>query len=94
MQLLFAQGLLLDARTLNISATGMGIVTDGPIAPGTTFALRCHLQVNGSRAELVTPVRVMHSVFSSSEGGFVVGLSFSGQSPEAARLVAASLKKA
>lgn len=88
-QLLFAQGLVLDARTLNISATGMAIVTDGPIAPGTSFALRCHVLLNGARQELVVSVRVAHSVFSNSDGGFVVGLSFAAQSTEAAQLIAA-----
>jgi hypothetical protein len=90
-KLVFAQGLVLDARTLNVSTTGMAIATDGPMAPGTSFALRCYVPVNGARMELVTQVRVVHSVFSSSEGGFVIGLLFSGQSPEAASLVAAVL---
>ena len=90
-QLLLPQGLVMDARTLNISTTGMAIVTDGPIVAGTTLTLRCHLLVNGTRSELITPVRVVHSVFSNSDGGFVLGLVFGAQSADAARLFAAAL---
>jgi len=92
-QLLLPHGLSLDARTLNLSATGMAVVTDGPIAPGTRLAMRCHLLVQGARSELVTTASVVHSVFSNSEGGFVIGLAFHEQSAEASRLVALALMR-
>lgn len=42
-QLLLQGGLLLDVRTLNLSSSGMAIVTDGPDSPGATFMLRCFI---------------------------------------------------
>lgn len=75
-QLLVRAGLLMDARSLNISESGMAIVTDGPLAPGLVLTLRCFLLVAGERVELITQARVVHSVFSNAEGGFAVGLAF------------------
>ncbi|MGM9480245.1 PilZ domain-containing protein [Roseateles sp. NT4] len=67
-QLHIREGLLMDARTLNISESGMAIVTDGPLVPGLVLTSRCHLLVAGERVELATQVRVVHSVFSNADG--------------------------
>lgn len=88
-QLLLVAGLIVNARTSNISASGIALVTDGPISAGTSLTMRCHVLVNGARQELITPVRVAHSVFSSADSGFVVGFAFTGQSAAAASLITA-----
>ncbi|KQY88268.1 PilZ domain-containing protein [Pelomonas sp. Root1444] len=90
-QLLFQEGLLLEARTLNLSISGMAIVADGPVAPGTTFALRCFLPVAGSKVELVTQARVVHSIFSNAEGGFAIGIVFVKPSVEVLSLISRAL---
>lgn len=87
-QLLLRNSLLLDARALNLSISGMAIAADGPIAPGTAVALRCFLPLGGSKMELLTQARVVHSVFSNAEGGFAIGLVFVDLSAEATGLIA------
>lgn len=91
-QLLLQGGLLLNARTLNLSSSGMAIVTDGPIAPGTTFMLRCLIGPGGTKAELITKVRSVHSVYSRAEAGFVTGLAFVSLSVSANELITSALR--
>ncbi|KQV49479.1 hypothetical protein ASC95_17955 [Pelomonas sp. Root1217] len=88
---MFGEGLLLEARTLNFSISGMAIVTDGPIAPGATFSLRCFLPVAGSKAELVTQARVVHSIFSNTDGGFASGVVFIKPSLDVLNLISRAL---
>ena len=85
-------GLRLDVRTLDLSSAGMGILSDGPLVPGSIFVLRCLVPSGGARKELVVSARVIHSVFSGAEGGFIVGLAFVEPSVEVAQLVASVLR--
>ena len=75
-KLLFGDVLLLDARTLDYSDSGMAILTDGPIATGTQFSLRCYVPVAAARQELVAQVRAVRSVYSREEAGFTTGVAF------------------
>lgn len=85
-------GLQLDVRTLDLSTSGIGILSDGPLVIGTNFVIRCLVPTGGARKELVASARVIHSVFSGTEGSFVVGLAFVAPSAEVTELVATALR--
>lgn len=87
-QVVLTTGPGLSARSLNISSTGMAVIADAPIASNTTLALRCLLPLAGAMHEFVAQAQVMHSVFSSAEGGFIVGVRFLALSPPMAALAA------
>lgn len=82
-----------EVRTLDISTGGLAIVAGANPRPGTRFELEFALPM-GSRG--VMPVRVTaqvaHSVFSSAENGFKVGLFFVDPQPQLAQAVAAYMR--
>lgn len=90
-KLVLNTGLAMDARSLNLSTTGMAIVADGPIAANTQLVLRCVLPLSGAMHEFVASVRVVHSIYSSSEAGFVIGLVFQTLDPSINRLLAVAV---
>lgn len=66
-----------EVRTIDLSAGGMGIVASANPRPGTVLSIRFAVPL-GSRGQAMfeSKARVVHSVFSSAESGFKVGLSF------------------
>jgi c-di-GMP-binding flagellar brake protein YcgR len=69
--------ILVEVRTLDISAGGMAIVAPANPAIGTTFTIRVHvpLKPTGS-ATFDATVKVRNSVHGTAEGGFRIGLEF------------------
>ncbi len=64
-------------RTLEISATGMGIVASANPKPGTVLRISFAIPAAGGAQVLFdSKACVVQSVFSTTESGFRVGLSF------------------
>lgn len=79
-------------RTIDVSTGGMGIVAQANPRPGTMLAIRFVLPLRPTgQMQFEAKARVVHSVFSSSEAGFKVGLSFVDLTPDAAAGVASFL---
>lgn len=87
-------GLNLEARSLNLSTSGMAIVVDRTIAADATLNLRCVLTQAGSPQEFLAQARVLHCVYSGAETGFVVGLGFMWLAPEMSSLISAVIQGA
>lgn len=75
-------------RTVDISATGLGIVAAANPSVGTTFAIRFALPLKGKTPAVhEASARVVHSVFSSDEDGFKIGLLFTQLTPSCAAAI-------
>jgi c-di-GMP-binding flagellar brake protein YcgR len=74
-----------EVRTVDISATGMGIVASANPKPGTVLDIRFSIPFppNG-QLPFESKARVVHSVFSSNESGFKIGLTFIDLPPNSA----------
>lgn len=92
-QLLVREGLVMDARTLNISESGMAIVSDGPLVPGLMLTLRCLPIAAGLRQELITQARVVHCVFSNADGSVAIGLLFVSPSAQAMATISSAISR-
>jgi hypothetical protein len=69
-------------RTLDVSESGVGIMTEVNPALGTRFRIAFALpKRSGGFTEIAGEVEVMGSVFSSTDGGFRVGLRYLGATP-------------
>lgn len=79
----------MQARSLNIGVSGMAIVADGPIAANATLAVQFLLPFGGALQQIVAHVRVVHSVYSSSERGFVIGMTFMSLAPATVQFLTA-----
>jgi hypothetical protein len=66
-------GETLPAGVLNISATGVGLLLDEPLKPGTVLVIS--LQSAPGRLSRPLPVRVMHAT-AQPGGGWLVGCQF------------------
>jgi c-di-GMP-binding flagellar brake protein YcgR len=74
-----------EVRTLDLSTGGMGIVAQANPRPGTLMGIRFMLPLKpGGYHPFEARAKVAHSVYSASEQGFKIGLSFIDLSPEAA----------
>ena len=74
---ILGQAQAFEVRTLDISAGGMGIVAQANPPPGVVLTVRFMFPLKPSGyAPFEARARVVHSVFSSVESGFKVGLSF------------------
>lgn len=90
--ILLAETQTFAVRTLDISSGGLAIVAAANPRPGVQFLIRFPLaQKNGPHALFEARVRVVHSVFSSAEGGFKLGLSFVELPPASAILLIQAL---
>jgi c-di-GMP-binding flagellar brake protein YcgR len=77
-----------EVRTLDLSATGMSIVASANPKPGTVLNIRLSIPVRtGGNTPFEAKARVVHSVFSSAESGFKIGLSFTELSAVAASAI-------
>jgi len=66
-----------EVRTLDVSVGGMAIVAQANPPPGVVLSIRFMMPLKPSGyAPFEARARVVHSVFSSAESGFKVGLSF------------------
>jgi c-di-GMP-binding flagellar brake protein YcgR len=66
-----------EARSLDISLGGMGIVAPASPKAGTRFRVRTTLQLPGvGPVPFEADVEVTHSIYGAHEGGFKVGLRF------------------
>lgn len=73
---------------LDISAGGAGILAPANPQRGTQFTLRVGLPKRPMGSTLIeVPVEVTHSIFSSSENGFKIGLRFTRLEPSAASAI-------
>lgn len=78
-----------EVRTLDMSVGGMGIVAQANPRPGTLMAIRFMLPLKPTgHVAFEAKAKVAHSVYSASEQGFKIGLSFIELSPEAAAAAA------
>ena len=74
-----------EVRTLDMSLGGMGIVAQANPRPGTLMAIRFMLPLKPSGYfTFEAKAKVAHSVYSASEQGFKISLSFIDLAPEAA----------
>lgn len=74
-----------EVRTLDMSVGGMGIVAQANPRPGTLMAIRFMLPIKPTGYHpFEAKAKVAHSVYSASEQGFKIGLSFVDIAPEAA----------
>lgn len=74
-----------EVRTLDMSLGGMGIVAQANPRPGTLMAIRFMLPLKPSGyVPFEAKAKVAHSVYSASEQGFKIGLSFIDLAPDAA----------
>lgn len=77
--ILFDQAHTLKVRTLDISVEGLAIVVTGNPSSGITFRIRFPIPTKtGGHTTIETQARVVHSIYSSAEDGFAVGLHFVG----------------
>lgn len=75
-------------RTLDISSGGMAIVAAANPRRGTTFNIRLTIPVEPTGSvSFVTTAQVVHSVLSSAEDGFKVGLAFTKLEPASAEAI-------
>ena len=82
-------------RTLDISEGGMAIVAPLNFKPGTAFQIRFNVPVLSKGVLAFTAsVKVMHSVFSSAEDGFKIGLAFTNVPPASASALTQYFKSA
>ena len=78
-----------EVRTLDVSAGGMAIVAQANPPPGVVLGIRFMFPLKPSGyAPFEARARVVHSVFSSAESGFKVGLSFIDLPSDAAATIA------
>lgn len=64
-------------HTIDVSPGGMGIVAQANPPSGLGVVIRFTLPMRpAGRAPVEAKARVVHSVYSSAEGGFKIGLSF------------------
>ena len=74
---------VVETRTVDVSASGLGIIA--PINPPTGMAcnIRFLLPIHPERnVTISTTALVTHSVFTQAESGFKVGLMFTDLSPQ------------
>lgn len=77
-----------EVRTLDLSMGGMAIVAQANPKPGMELVIRFMVPLKPvGYTAFEARARVVHSVFSSSESGFKVGLSFIGLSAAASSAV-------
>lgn len=69
-------GQTVRVRTMDISVGGMAIVAAVNPPPGMTFELEFDLLIGSRVVTIRAKAQVMHSVLSSAESGFRIGLSF------------------
>ena len=73
-----------EVRTIDVSPGGMGFVAQANPRPGMVLAIRFLIPIRPvGQAPFEAKARVVHSVYSSAEAGFKVGLSFIEVGPEA-----------
>ncbi len=91
--LLLPGGKTVDARTLDISAGGMGLLVGANPPKGSVFHLEANLpmRIEGN-APLRAKVEVMQSIYGRAEGGFMVGVRFVDIQPESEAVLASFLK--
>lgn len=65
-----------QVRTLDIGLGGMAIVASANPKPGVTFNIRLSVPLGHEAEAFEAKVRVVHSIFSSAESGFKIGLKF------------------
>ncbi len=67
----------MEVRTADISVGGIGIIAEANPRLGSSFTIRVTLpRKPRGNCSFKVGVRVMHSVFASTEGGFKIGLQF------------------
>lgn len=69
-------GQTVRVRTLDVSVSGMAIVAAVNPPPGMSFDIEFELLVGGRGATVRAKAQVMHSVLSSADSGFRIGLNF------------------
>jgi len=77
-----------EVRTIDLSAGGMSIVASANPKSGTVLNIRFSVPLRtGGHTLFEAKARVIHTVFSSVESGFKIGLSFTVLPPVAASAV-------
>lgn len=77
-------GELLQVHTLDISVGGLSVVASVNPKPNTTYIVYFNIPIKPfGRITAEAQAMVVHSIFSSSESGFRIGLQFNKLSPEA-----------
>ena len=83
--LVLGQTQAFDVRTLDVCTGGMAIVAQANPRPGTVMAIRFMLPLKpGGYQPFEARAKVAHSIYSASEHGFKIGLTFIDLSAEAA----------
>ena len=66
-----------EVRTVDVSINGMAIVAPANPKPGVVFYIRFKVPLKNKGYEnFESKARVVHSIYSSSESGFKIGLNF------------------
>ena len=79
---------LVEVRTFDISAGGLGIIAALNPQAGATFSIRMKLVAGSTSSTLIeAPVMVTHSIFGAAEQGFKIGLRFLKLDPEARAVI-------
>lgn len=75
--LVFDNGYRIEARSLDISSGGLGVVTDTNVPVGVRLTIDMHLPVAPSGAVAFTAQAfVVNTVLAGEDGGFRLGLQF------------------
>ncbi len=83
-----------DVRTLDISVSGVGIICSTNPAAKTPCSIRLSLPMKSSGLRLLElQAMVVHSVFSSANDGFSVGLLFVAPSAEATDVISGYMRR-
>lgn len=86
-------GKVVDVRTLDISAGGMGLLIGANPPKGTVFDLQMALPMRSDgHRKLRAKVEVMQSIYDGQDGGFKVGVRFVGLEPDDSAAIAAFLQ--
>lgn len=86
-------GLVVDARTLDVGLGGAGVVSDLNLPVGTAVALRVNLPApTGGSAVFEATAKVVNCTLAGRDGGFRLGLQFDPLSPAASAVLGGLLR--
>ncbi|MDD0811724.1 PilZ domain-containing protein [Curvibacter sp. RS43] len=82
----------LNVRTVELSASGLGLACAVNLAPGLTCTVRLRLIGGEGSVELALPGQLTYSVLSQRDGGFRLGVQFKNLSDDQAKRVEACMR--
>ena len=93
-QLLLANRAPMEIRTVDLSLGGAGVVAPVNLAPKLTCLVRIALPIKPKGSALIeAQAAVAHSVLSSSQSGFLIGLQFTSVSAASATAIKQFLRE-